>query len=45
VETARRLEKMNHQANEMSGFWQSDGSVKSIWHSFDTVEAENGVSE
>src|SRR6267142_2086869 len=32
------LEKINRQANEMPfGFWHSDGSVKSIWHSFGTV--------
>jgi hypothetical protein len=27
------------------GFWHSDGSVKSIWHSFGTVRGEIGQME
>jgi hypothetical protein len=33
-----KLWKINRQANRNAfGFWHSDGSVKSIWHSFGTI--------
>jgi integrase len=39
------LEKINPGQRNAVGFWHSDGSVKSIWHSFGTVGGEIGQME